>query len=182
MGRSLKCISTRSLDRTHETLAERFERHLETARYDTDIGRLLASFALHLRGTNKSPMTVKSYSDTVRQFCLFLAEHGMTTEVDRLTREHVEMFLVDQLNQFRPKTAQIRFGDLQQFFKWAIEEREIRISPMTNVKRPLVPEAPPPVLTDEQLTAMLKTCAGDRFDDRRDAAINFGSSSIRVCA
>lgn len=107
-----------------ETVAQRFERHLRATRHPTDIGHLLVGFALHLRATNKSPMTLKSYTDTLRQFCLYLAENGMPTEIERITREHIEMYLVAQLDQFRPKTAQIRFGDLQQFFKWALEERE----------------------------------------------------------
>jgi hypothetical protein len=54
----------------------------------------------------------------------------MPTDVRLLTREHVETFMVQQVERFRPKTAQIRYGDLQQFFKWAVEEREVTSSPM----------------------------------------------------
>jgi integrase/recombinase XerC len=42
---------------------------------------------------------------------------------------------------------------------------------MINMKRPLVPEEPPPILTGDQLRAMLKTCNGTGFEDRRDTAI-----------
>jgi integrase len=44
-------------------------------------------------------------------------------------------------------------------------------SPMVNMKRPFVPDEPPPLLTDDDLSALLKTCNGPGFEDRRDAAI-----------
>src|ERR1017187_296471 len=95
----------------------------------------------------------------------------MPTDIRHLTREHVETYIAVQVERFRPKTAQIRYGDLQQFFKWAAEEREIETSPMANMKRPQVPEEPPPVLTQDQLKALLKACSGTGFEDRRDAAL-----------
>jgi site-specific recombinase XerD len=154
-----------------QTLAQRFAAYLEIATGPSDVGILVRSFGLSLRAANKSPKTIKSYTDTLRLFCLFLVANGMPTDVRQLVREHVETFMVVQVERYRPKTAQVRYGDLQQFFKWAVEEREIVHSPMTNMKRPHVPEEPPDVLTKEQLRAMLKTCDSTGFEDRRDAAI-----------
>ena len=112
------------------TLADRFAEHLETVTSPSDVALLVRSFELSLRAANKSPKTIKSYTDTVRGFCMFLVEHGMPTDARTLTREHVETYIAVQVERFRPKTASIRFGDLQQFFKWAVEEREIDFSPM----------------------------------------------------
>ena len=123
---------------------------------------LVRSFGLSLRATNKSPKTIKSYTDTVRAFCLFLVEHGMPTDVSLLSREHVEMYIALQIDTYRPKTAQIRYGDLQQFFRWAVEEREITVSPMANMARPHVPEEPPPVLSEARTTKSFERCAGYR--------------------
>jgi site-specific recombinase XerD len=39
------------------------------------------------------------------------------------------------------------------------------------MKPPRVPEAPPPVLSDAQLEALLKGCAGSSFEARRDKAL-----------
>lgn len=94
-----------------------------------DIGTLLKSFERYLRATNKAPKTIKSWTDTLRRFRDFLTDNGMPTDIRRLTREHVETHIAVQIERFRPKTAQIRYGDLQQFFKWATEEREIKVSP-----------------------------------------------------
>ncbi len=104
------------------TLADRFAAHLETVTSPSDVALLVRSFELSLRATNKSPKTIKSYTDTVRGFCMFLVEHGMPTNASNLTREHVETYIAVQVERFRPKTASIRFGDLQQFFKWAVQQ------------------------------------------------------------
>jgi len=145
------------------TLAQRFSAYQETVTSPSDIALLVRSFELSLRAANKSPKTIKSYTDTVRGYCLFLVENGIPTDVRNLTRERVETYISEQVECFRPKTASIRFGDLQQFFKWAVEEREMDYSPMVNMKRPLVPEEPPAVLTEDDLRALLKTCNGTGF-------------------
>jgi hypothetical protein len=54
---------------------------------------LVRSFELSVRAANKSPRTIKSYTDTVRGFCLFLIENGMPMDVRNLTREHVETYI-----------------------------------------------------------------------------------------
>jgi site-specific recombinase XerC len=136
-----------------------------------DIGELVHSFERYLRATNKSPKTIKGYVDTVGRLRAFLVGMGMPTSARLLTREHVEIYIADQVQRWRPKTAQIRYGDLQQFFKWALEEREIDASPMANMKRPQVPEEPPQVITEDELRALLVACGGRDFDDRRDTAI-----------
>jgi site-specific recombinase XerD len=159
------------VSKTSETLAERFSGHLETVTNPSNIAVLVRSFELSLRAANKSPKTIKSYTDSVRGLCLFLVDNGMPTDTRHLTREHVETYVALQIERYRPKTAQIRFGDLQQFFKWAIEEREIDVSPMAHMKRPHVPEEPPPVLTEEELRSLLRTCDGTGFENRRDTAI-----------
>jgi site-specific recombinase XerD len=138
---------------------------------EEDIEDLQRSFELSLRAANKAEKTVKSYVGTVKNLRSYLVRQGMPTQIERLTREHIEMYIADQLTRFRPKTAQIRFGDLQQFFKWALEERMISSSPMLNVKRPHVPEEPPEILTEAELASLLKTCQGTSFQEYRDTAI-----------
>jgi site-specific recombinase XerD len=44
-------------------------------------------------------------------------------------------------------------------------------SPMKRMKPPQVPETPVPVLSDDQIKALLKTCTAKTFADRRDQAI-----------
>ena len=70
----------------------------------------------------------------------------------------METFIADQLERWRPKTAQIRYGALMQFFKWCVEEGEISATPMRNMKPPSLPEVPVPVVSDDDLKVLLKTC------------------------
>ena len=83
-----------------------------------DIPAMVVSFARRLRARNRSPRTIQSYEETVRQFGAFLALRGMPVEVANIRREHVESYLEDLLGRFKPATAAVRFRSLQQFFKW----------------------------------------------------------------
>jgi site-specific recombinase XerD len=136
-----------------------------------DLAELRRGFEISLRAGNKSPKTIKSYLEAVDLFRDFSVAAGFPTMVDKINRDHVETFLADQLARWRPKTAQIRYGNLRQFFKWCQEEGEVTVSPMTNVKPPHVPEGEVPVVNDDDLRALLKACEGAGFDQRRDTAI-----------
>lgn len=125
----------------------------------------------HLRAANRTPMTVKSYTEAVRQLEAFLAERGMPREVANIRREHVEAFIEDQLARLKPASAANRYRSLQQYFKWLADEGEITDSPMARMRPPTIPETPPPVLRDDQIKKLYQACAGTSFDDRRDLAI-----------
>ncbi len=152
------------------------------AKVQGDMPMLIASWHRYLKAANRATQTIRSYLTSVTLFVEYCAENGLPTDIERLTREHVELLIADQVERWKPKTASIRYGDLQQFFKWAVEDREIRRSPMENMRRPHVPEQPVEVITEEQIKAMLATCEGTRFNDRRDAAILrlFYDSGLRL--
>ena len=136
-----------------------------------DVSINLESFGRHLRAENRSPSTITTYSKAVVQFDDYLAAQGMPRSVVNIHREHVEAFLIDLQARMKPATVSQRFRSLQQFFKWLAQEGEIDASPMVNMKPPHVPESPPPVVTDDEIDALLATCNGTGFADRRDTAI-----------
>lgn len=136
-----------------------------------DIEELERGFELSLRSRNRSAKTIKSYVAALRLFRGFLVRAGMPTEMDRINREHVEAFVADQLRQWRPKTARVRYGDLRQFFRWAVDDGEISVSPMVNMAPPSVPEVPVPIVSDGDLKAPLRTTEGKSFEQRSDAAV-----------
>ena len=136
------------------------------------IGPLRDSFLRHLSAENKSASTLLTYGKAVEQFADFVARSGMPPDVGSLTRERVESFLIDlQAAGWKPASVANRYRSLQQFFKWLASEGEIRQSPMATMKPPTVPEEPPTILRPEELKALLATCDGTEFDDRRDSAI-----------
>jgi site-specific recombinase XerD len=137
----------------------------------SDLLSNLGPFRRHLDAANRSPNTIRAYSEAVRQLDAYLADRGMPRALGALNREHVEAFIVDQLTRHKPASAANRYRSLQQFFRWLAEEGEIRESPMARMKPPTIPETPPPVLRDDDTAALFKATAGTAFDDRRDRAI-----------
>lgn len=136
------------------------------------IPQALASWRRHLRAANKAPRTVQTYLDALDHFERFLAERGMPRDVGTIRREHIEeWFVALQEAGRRPASVANRFRSLQQFFRWLVEEDEIRESPMTRLHPPAVPLQPPPVLTEDQLHKLLKACQGTGFEELRDTAM-----------
>lgn len=137
----------------------------------TDVAELKRGFEVALRARNRSRRTIKSYLEAVDLFRTFALNEGFPTTVERISGEHIETFIADQLERWTPTTALTRYGSLQQFFRWCVEEGEIQTSPMAKMKPPSLPEVLVPVVPDDDLKKLLKACEGSGFDQRRDTAI-----------
>lgn len=135
------------------------------------VATLAPSFKRALLAANKAPRTIESYLEAVYLFDAFLVAQGMPTKVSALSREHIEAFIADTLERFKPATAAKKYRSLQQFFKWLVEEGELTATPMRNMRPPHVPEQPVPILSEKDLKAIIKSCEGRTFEDRRDMAI-----------
>ena len=138
---------------------------------ELSIEDLLDSWARSLRARNRSPRTVQSYRESAQQLIDYLRRAGMPTTATRVTREHVESFLVDLQDRVKPSSVAVRYRSLQQLFRWLLDEREIEHDPMVNMKPPHVPDQPVPVIPPDVVRRLLDTCNGPKFEDRRDAAI-----------
>jgi len=132
---------------------------------------LLPSWARSLRAANKSAKTIRSYIDSAHLFEQFVRDAFGITVVSKVNRDHVESFVEDQLAKWRPATAAVRYRSLQQMFRWMVDEGEITVNPMIRMRPPNVPEVPVPVVSDDDLKALLKACGGKSFEDKRDTAI-----------
>jgi site-specific recombinase XerD len=136
--------------------------HIETLQND---------WARALRAANRSAKTQETYLDAVRQLDAFLKEHGMPVEADSIKREHVEAFIEHLIATRKPATASNRYRGLAKFFAFLAEEGDISESPMNRMTPPQVPEEPAPLLSADQVRALLATCQGNDLEARRDAAI-----------
>ena len=114
---------------------------------------------------------MRSYIDTALLLLRFLEGYGLPTDVTLITREHVELFLDDQLRRWRPATAAVRYRSLRQLFGWLVGDQRIAVSPMERMGAPKVPEEPVTVVHDDDLRRLLATCGSGRFEDVRDAAL-----------
>jgi site-specific recombinase XerD len=135
-----------------------------------DFRGYLKSFTRHLQAGNKAARTIQTYTESLTRLAAYLEAEGMPTDPTMVTREHVESFIADLLGRYKPATAHNRYRALATFFRWLVEEGEIRTSPMDRMRAPAIPENPPAVLSEAQLTRLLKACEGKGFDERRDTA------------
>lgn len=132
---------------------------------------LIPSFERHLLAKNRSPRTVVNYVGASRTFEEFLLDSGHSAHLVDITAADIERFTVDQLKRRTPSTASTRFRCIQQLFKWLTIEGEIDTNPMDGLAPPSVPEKPVPIITDDELRALIKATEGREFVQRRDNAI-----------
>lgn len=81
-------------------------------------------------------------------------------------------FVADILDSgAEPATARSRHLALRRYSAWLVEERELRDDPLLGSKPPKLDAKVVPVLTDEQLRALVKACDGPDLRDRRDESV-----------
>jgi site-specific recombinase XerD len=133
---------------------------------------LAASFRRHLRAEGKSEGTCRLYGQSVRFFSEWLVEHGRPATLDELTRSAIREWLADLVESGKAAgTVRTRYKGLHRFGGWLVGEGELHEHPMAGIDVPTVPDKPVPLLSDDDLTALLKACAGKRWLDRRDEAV-----------
>lgn len=134
-----------------------------------DLAALLDSWELALRAERKSPQTVKTYTTGVKQYLAYCAEADLPLVLDR----RVLAKFVDHLltTGAQPSTATSRQLGVRRFAAWLTEETEIEADPFLGVKSPKIDTKVIEPLTEEQIKALMKACAGKTLRDRRDEAI-----------
>ncbi|HEX5115755.1 MAG TPA: tyrosine-type recombinase/integrase [Pseudonocardiaceae bacterium] len=142
-----------------------------------------------LRAANKPRTTRYNYELAVAQLAEFLAgpalpaflvsggieqQHDASDAAEDPTdveRRHVEWFLAWMIETRSASTALNKYKGLQQFFRYLVDEDEMARHPMRRIPQPSTPQKLIPVVGDDELTALLATCAGKSFLERRDSAI-----------
>lgn len=136
-----------------------------------DLGVLLPDWSRHLRAMNRAPSTIASYGSVGTHFLAYLSAKGMPTAVGSIRREHVEAYIADMVDVVSAATVAKHYRSLQQLWRWLVDDGEIPDSPMARMRPPKVPEQPVPVLTEDDLSALLAVCKGNTFENRRDTAL-----------
>lgn len=133
---------------------------------------LRASFNRSLRVEGKAERTLVLYGQSIRYFSQWLIAAGQPADVGSLTRDNVLQWL-DHLRS-RGQTAGtilVRWRGLRRFVNWMLTEDVISADPLTGIVIDK-PEPPPvPILSDDELTALLTACRGKGFRERRDEAL-----------
>jgi site-specific recombinase XerD len=133
---------------------------------------LLDDWRVSLRARGRSQATISSYRTVGDSFADYLRRSCGGVEVAAIRRDHVEAYLAGMRDRgLAAATVAKHYRSLQQLFTWLVEEGELAASPMALLHPPTVPEQPVPVLEDDTLAALLATCSGNTFENRRDSAI-----------
>jgi site-specific recombinase XerD len=130
---------------------------------------LVRSFERHLRAENRSERTVATYLNGLRQAEAFLRARGTTLEA--ATRADLETLMGDLLARRAPSTAATYYKVLKLLYAWLAEEEEIPTDPMAQMRPPIVPDKPIPIVAEDTLKRLLQVCAGSTFESRRDSAL-----------
>jgi len=132
---------------------------------------LFASFELDLQASGRSSHTVDTYRHAVLGFSRWLVDQGLEPVDDELTRDRIRNWLAHLRDTRSQNTLATRHAGLSRFTKWRHAEGLADDDPMAGMPVPEWYEPPVPVLTDDQLAALVKTCTGRDFQSRRDEAI-----------
>jgi site-specific recombinase XerD len=137
------------------------------------VSEALLVFTLYLRAAGRTDQTVKSYTAAVRAFADWLDENGRPDDLSQVTRDDFRGFILAlQERGLTAATARNRYASIRQFFRFLTADGYLEADPTAGVTPPKIPKKPVVVLTDDQLTALLRDAeAGTDFISRRDAAI-----------
>ena len=132
---------------------------------------LLADFTLHLRAKRRSERTIYLYDVAAVRLIAWLEAEGRPTTVGDIDRRTLEAYLVDLAGELGSSTVAMQYRSLRALWSWLENEEEIDENPFRKLRQPSVTETPVPVVSNDDLGALLAACAGKGFDERRDTAI-----------
>jgi len=120
----------------------------------------------------KAERTLVLYGQSITYFSRWLQAQGRPADQSSLTRDNVLRWL-DHLRAQGQTTGTVRtrWRGLRRFINWLVAEDILDKHPLAGVVVDK-PEAPPvPILTDEDLAALIGACKGKSFMDLRDMAV-----------
>jgi site-specific recombinase XerD len=138
------------------------------------VGRLQdlqRSFLRHLRAEGRSPATLRLYGQAVTFFCRWLESQGRDATLDEMNRAAIREWLALLSDTHEPGTVKVRYRGLHRFCSWLVDEQELPENPMGTLSPPILKMKPVPLVSDEELAALLRACSGKEFNDRRDEAL-----------
>jgi len=136
---------------------------------DPPVETLLRSFRLTLRAENLKDNTLRIYTDAVLRLERFRIERGMPP-FTAMTAEHIREYFGWMQGVNAPATMNQRYRSLKRFYRWLLEEGEIRENPMLRLRPPRVPSQIKEHYGTDALQRVLKACGGGSWSALRDRA------------
>lgn len=137
------------------------------------IDDLFASFVRDLKASGMSDQTVKTYRYSMKSFTRWLEAARRPVTDESLTKHAIVTWLgaLTDDQKLAGNTRLTYFRGMRRFCRWLLAEGELQVDPFKNLQQPPPAETPVPILSDGEITSMIKVCSGKAFADRRDEAI-----------
>ena len=126
-----------------------------------------------LRAAARSERTLEGYRWALASLRTSV---GPEVEADAITSLDLQRWLEQARQTSAPATVRFKFANARPFFRWLVACGYREDNPFSKVTAPKVPTKVVETLTDDELRAMLDTCASQHWRDLRDRAL------IRVLA
>lgn len=138
---------------------------------DERLDDLARSFRRDLRAAKRAPRTVELYGMAVRMFVDWLEAQGRPPVLSSLTRHAIKGWLADLAETREASTVLTRHKGLRRFVRWLVVKGELDSDPMLGLEQPIPSDKPVPLVSDDEIKRLLKTCDSREFVDRRDEAL-----------
>ncbi|WP_243659280.1 tyrosine-type recombinase/integrase [Tamaricihabitans halophyticus] len=100
-----------------------------------------------------------------------LSDDDAAEDPTDVAKAHVEWFVAWMIETRSVSTALNKYKCVQQFFNYLVQEEEMARHPMERMSQPDGSTKLVPVLSNDEVAALVATCSGKSFIDRRDLAI-----------
>lgn len=142
-----------------------------------DLDVMIDGFAVFIEGEGLALKTRTAYEKSARKFADWLADGNGPVFVAELKRKHLAAYMAHIASALtrsgrlpEKSTTATTYRHLQQWFRFLVEDGELEASPLENLKAQKAAKRPIPVITGDDLRALLDGCGND-FYGRRDEAI-----------
>jgi integrase/recombinase XerC len=133
---------------------------------------------------NYSFHTVLSYKNDLEQFCLFLEKEFSETDISKVSTDQVRQWVVDLMGGgLSPRSVNRKISALKSFYKFLLQEGEIKRSPTKNIILPKTNKPLPLFFKEKEVSSVLQdVIIGSSFEDCRDRLVIdlFYETGIRV--
>lgn len=129
------------------------------------------SWDLALDADRYAKNTRSSYRRALSNLAGWLAEHHPDVGPFDVTRDMIRAWIVHLRDTTSSGTARSWFAGVRHFYRWAVGEGETALDPTEGIRTPKPNDPRTPLLTVDDIRALLSTCTGQTFVDRRDRAI-----------
>ncbi|WP_017616472.1 tyrosine-type recombinase/integrase [Nocardiopsis salina] len=120
-----------------------------------------------------SPYTVRNYLKSVHKLASWLDERELPTTVTAVEGDDVTDWLQEIAEATSNHNALHHYRNVKSFWSWVVREKLLSAGedPMLEVEKPHPEDVRRPPLSQEEVSALLRTCERTGFRETRDAAI-----------